>query len=135
MALSETFYHPLLSNPIANDVHFQKYGHQWGQCVREIDLFAKTVAINAILACYRLCLCGRKISPSYGHRVPTAMDVSDDIEAKIAILSLRVKLLYVRIQHLKSLVFTISLLTSSLCRDQYHRADQIGLGIVRRLAA
>ena len=59
----ETLYHPLLSNPIANDVHFQKnMVNQWGQCLREIDL-----PENCRHQCHsgsrvRLCL-WRKISP------------------------------------------------------------------------
>ena len=45
----ETLYHPLLSNPIANDVHFQKNMVISGDNASGKSTYLKTVAINAIL--------------------------------------------------------------------------------------
>ena len=60
----ETLYHPLLSNPIANDVHFQKIWSSVGDNASGKSTYLKTVAINAILAQGLGFAYGEKISPS-----------------------------------------------------------------------
>ena len=96
--------------------------------------YLKTVAINAILAQGLGFAYGEKLALPYGH-VLTAMDVSDDIEVGDSYFITESKAILRMIQHLKSLVFTISLLTSSLRGPIPSSGSDQAFGIVRWLAA
>ena len=72
-------YHPLLTDPIANDVRFEKNMVISGDNASGKSTYLKMVAINCILAQGLGFAYGESLELSYGH-VMTSMDVSDDIE-------------------------------------------------------
>ncbi|MBP2619953.1 MutS-related protein [Streptococcus panodentis] len=71
-------YHPLLSQPVSNDVQFSGNVMISGDNASGKSTYLRTVAINAVLAQALGFACGRQLRLQYGH-VLTAMDVSDDI--------------------------------------------------------
>ena len=72
-------YHPLLTDPVANDVRFEKNMVISGDNASGKSTYLKMVAINCILAQGLGFAYGESLELSYGH-VMTSMDVSDDIE-------------------------------------------------------
>ena len=72
-------YHPLLTDPVANDVRFEKNMVISGDNASGKSTYLKMVAINCILAQGLGFAYGDSLELSYGH-VMTSMDVSDDIE-------------------------------------------------------
>ena len=72
-------YHPLLADPVANDVSFEKNMVISGDNASGKSTYLKMVAINCILAQGLGFAYGDSLELSYGH-VMTSMDVSDDIE-------------------------------------------------------
>ena len=72
-------YHPLLADPVANDVSFEKNMVISGDNASGKSTYLKMVAINCILAQGLGFAYGESLELSYGH-VMTSMDVSDDIE-------------------------------------------------------
>ena len=72
-------YHPLLTDPVANDVCFEKNMVISGDNASGKSTYLKMVAINCILAQGLGFAYGESLELSYGH-VMTSMDVSDDIE-------------------------------------------------------
>ena len=72
-------YHPLLKDPVANDVRFEKNMVISGDNASGKSTYLKMVAINCILAQGLGFAYGESLELSYGH-VMTSMDVSDDIE-------------------------------------------------------
>ena len=72
-------YHPLLADPVANDVTFEKNMVISGDNASGKSTYLKMVAINCILAQGLGFAYGDSLELSYGH-VMTSMDVSDDIE-------------------------------------------------------
>lgn len=72
-------YHPLLADPVANDVRFEKNMVISGDNASGKSTYLKMVAINCILAQGLGFAYGESLELSYGH-VMTSMDVSDDIE-------------------------------------------------------
>ena len=72
-------YHPLLTDPVANDVRFEKNIVISGDNASGKSTYLKMVAINCILAQGLGFAYGESLELSYGH-VMTSMDVSDDIE-------------------------------------------------------
>lgn len=72
-------YHPLLTDPVVNDVRFEKNMVISGDNASGKSTYLKMVAINCILAQGLGFAYGESLELSYGH-VMTSMDVSDDIE-------------------------------------------------------
>lgn len=72
-------YHPLLSQPVSNDVSFTKNIMISGDNASGKSTYLRTVAINAILAQSLNFACAESLNLAYGW-VLTAMDVSDSIE-------------------------------------------------------
>lgn len=72
-------YHSLLTDPVANDVRFEKNMVISGDNASGKSTYLKMVAINCILAQGLGFAYGESLELSYGH-VMTSMDVSDDIE-------------------------------------------------------
>ena len=72
-------YHPLLTDPVVNDVRFEKNMVISGDNASGKSTYLKMVAINCILAQGLGFAYGDSLELSYGH-VMTSMDVSDDIE-------------------------------------------------------
>mgnify|MGYP001687304559 FL=1 len=72
-------YHPLLADPVANDVSFERNMVISGDNASGKSTYLKMVAINCILAQGLGFAYGESLELSYGH-VMTSMDVSDDIE-------------------------------------------------------
>ena len=72
-------YHPLLADPVANDVSFEKNMVISGDNASGKSTYLKMVAINCILAQGLGFAYGESLELSYGH-VMTSLDVSDDIE-------------------------------------------------------
>ena len=75
----KSLYHPLLADPVANDVSFEKNMVISGDNASGKSTYLKMVAINCILAQGLGFAYGESLELSYGH-VMTSMDVSDDIE-------------------------------------------------------
>ena len=75
----KVIYHPLLADPVANDVSFEKNMVISGDNASGKSTYLKMVAINCILAQGLGFAYGESLELSYGH-VMTSMDVSDDIE-------------------------------------------------------
>jgi len=130
----ETLYHPLLSNPIANDVHFQKNMVISGDNASGKSTYLKTVAINAILAQGLGFAYGERLALPYGH-VLTAMDVSDDIEVGDSYFITESKAILRMIQHLKELGFHYFFIDELFKGTNTIERIGSGLGIVRWLAA
>lgn len=72
-------YHPLLENPVANDVDFSANMVISGDNASGKSTYLRTVAVNILLAQSLGFACGESLQLGHGH-VLTAMDVSDDIE-------------------------------------------------------
>ena len=72
-------YHPLLADPVVNDVSFERNMVISGDNASGKSTYLKMVAINCILAQGLGFAYGDSLELSYGH-VMTSMDVSDDIE-------------------------------------------------------
>lgn len=130
----ETLYHPLLSNPIANDVHFQKNMVISGDNASGKSTYLKTVAINAILAQGLGFAYGETLALPYGH-VLTAMDVSDDIEVGDSYFITESKAILRMIQHLKKPGFHYFFIDELFKGTNTIERIGSGLGIVRWLAA
>ena len=130
----ETLYHPLLSNPIANDVHFQKNMVISGDNASGKSTYLKTVAINAILAQGLGFAYGERLALPYGH-VLTAMDVSDDIEVGDSYFITESKAILRMIQHLKKPGFHYFFIDELFKGTNTIERIGSGLGIVRWLAA
>ena len=75
----KSLYHPLIANPVVNDVSFEKNMVISGDNASGKSTYLKMVAINCILAQGLGFAYGESLELSYGH-VMTSMDVSDDIE-------------------------------------------------------
>ena len=75
----KSLYHPLIANPVVNDVSFEKNMVISGDNASGKSTYLKMVAINCILAQGLGFAYGDSLELSYGH-VMTSMDVSDDIE-------------------------------------------------------
>lgn len=130
----ETLYHPLLSNPIANDVRFQKNMVISGDNASGKSTYLKTVAINAILAQGLGFAYGETLALPYGH-VLTAMDVSDDIEVGDSYFITESKAILRMIQHLKKPGFHYFFIDELFKGTNTIERIGSGLGIVRWLAA
>jgi possible DNA mismatch repair protein mutS len=75
----KSLYHPLIANPVVNDVSFEKNMVISGDNASGKSTYLKMVAINCILAQGLGFAYGESFELPYGH-VMTSMDVSDDIE-------------------------------------------------------
>ncbi|MDX5016262.1 MutS-related protein [Streptococcus anginosus] len=77
--IGRKLYHPLLNNPVANDVTFCDNMVISGDNASGKSTYLRTVAINALIAQSLGFAYAETLSLSYGH-VLSAMDVTDDIE-------------------------------------------------------
>ncbi|WP_082782036.1 MutS-related protein, partial [Streptococcus sp. DD10] len=77
--MGQGLYHPLLDNPVPNDVDFSANIVISGDNASGKSTYLRTVAVNILLAQSLGFACGVSLELMHGH-VLTAMDVSDDIE-------------------------------------------------------
>jgi len=126
-------YHPLLADPVANDVSFEKNMVISGDNASGKSTYLKMVAINCILAQGLGFAYGESLELSYGH-VMTSMDVSDDIEVGDSYFITESKTILRMIENLKKPGFHYFFIDELFKGTNTIERIGAGLGIVRWLS-
>ena len=126
-------YHPLLADPVANDVSFEKNMVISGDNASGKSTYLKMVAINCILAQGLGFAYGESLELSYGH-VMTTMDVSDDIEVGDSYFITESKTILRMIENLKKPGFHYFFIDELFKGTNTIERIGAGLGIVRWLS-
>ena len=126
-------YHPLLTDPVANDVRFEKNMVISGDNASGKSTYLKMVAINCILAQGLGFAYGESFELPYGH-VMTSMDVSDDIEVGDSYFITESKTILRMIENLKKPGFHYFFIDELFKGTNTIERIGAGLGIVRWLS-
>lgn len=126
-------YHPLLADPVANDVSFEKNMVISGDNASGKSTYLKMVAINCILAQGLGFAYGESFELPYGH-VMTSMDVSDDIEVGDSYFITESKTILRMIENLKKPGFHYFFIDELFKGTNTIERIGAGLGIVRWLS-
>lgn len=126
-------YHPLLADPVANDVSFEKNMVISGDNASGKSTYLKMVAINCILAQGLGFAYGESLDLSYGH-VMTSMDVSDDIEVGYSYFITESKTIFRMIESLEKSGFHYFFIDELFKGTNTIERIGSGLGIVRWLS-
>jgi len=126
-------YHPLLADPVANDVSFEKNMVISGDNASGKSTYLKMVAINCILAQGLGFAYGESLELPYGH-VMTSMDVSDDIEVGDSYFITESKTILRMIENLKKPGFHYFFIDELFKGTNTIERIGAGLGIVRWLS-
>lgn len=129
----KSLYHPLLADPVANDVSFEKNMVISGDNASGKSTYLKMVAINCILAQGLGFAYGESLELSYGH-VMTSMDVSDDIEVGDSYFITESKTILRMIENLKKPGFHYFFIDELFKGTNTIERIGAGLGIVRWLS-
>ena len=126
-------YHPLIANPVVNDVSFEKNMVISGDNASGKSTYLKMVAINCILAQGLGFAYGESFELPYGH-VMTSMDVSDDIEVGDSYFITESKTILRMIENLKKPGFHYFFIDELFKGTNTIERIGAGLGIVRWLS-
>ena len=126
-------YHPLIANPVVNDVSFEKNMVIRGDNASGKSTYLKMVAINCILAQGLGFAYGESFELPYGH-VMTSMDVSDDIEVGDSYFITESKTILRMIENLKKPGFHYFFIDELFKGTNTIERIGAGLGIVRWLS-
>jgi len=129
----KSLYHPLISNPVVNDVSFEKNMVISGDNASGKSTYLKMVAINCILAQGLGFAYGESFELPYGH-VMTSMDVSDDIEVGDSYFITESKTILRMIENLKKPGFHYFFIDELFKGTNTIERIGAGLGIVRWLS-
>ena len=129
----KSLYHPLIANPVVNDVSFEKNMVISGDNASGKSTYLKMVAINCILAQGLGFAYGESFELPYGH-VMTSMDVSDDIEVGDSYFITESKTILRMIENLKKPGFHYFFIDELFKGTNTIERIGAGLGIVRWLS-
>ena len=129
----KSLYHPLIANPVVNDVSFEKNMVISGDNASGKSTYLKMVAINCILAQGLGFAYGESFELPYGH-VMTSMDVSDDIEVGDSYFITESKTILRMIENLKKSGFHYFFIDELFKGTNTIERIGAGLGIVRWLS-
>ena len=129
----KSLYHPLIANPVVNDVSFEKNMVISGDNASGKSTYLKMVAINCILAQGLGFAYGESFELPYGH-VMTSMDVSDDIEVGDSYFITESKTILRMIENVKKPGFHYFFIDELFKGTNTIERIGAGLGIVRWLS-